>query len=604
MSIVCLYWEGVLFTIMHHDTPNTISRNLQDAAVRKNTGRFLLFLGIQLALLLILLLTKQIWYVVNDDVTMLDIASGGYGAPSPYIVNIHIVLGYLYQFLFTLFPAINWVTISYLLAYVGSFIALDWVFSSEKYNFPLSLAVLSSSFLFFLTYFTFTVVAYCACIAGLLVLTDAAREEKMRPSQWMLGVALVVAGVMFRGEVVKSLMIVYAGEILWNLKGKHRARYIGIGLLCVGIMYLGINSNMYIETLNPVEKQGLAWGEIRSAALDCQMVPYDAQKFNAYGLSEEQHTAMYTCFYFDRSHLTEQNFQDLMRLNSAANKYNFDVMGYASDLKHRVWGEPVFGHLYLLLFAAVALIVILQCLLENKKRETRAFAILFTAILADFAFYFIRRAPYRVLMPDFVFATFLLLLDCKPSNLVESRKGKFQRLTRYLGNVSILVMAFPVLAFIQSYNANDLKPYYMKPAYTHTENFQMVLAYLSEQNENLYLAGDTFVYGLNTNRSIWDMTANHGLWNVAGNWEIYTVPYYQLMKEYNIHNTENLLLEALGNDHVKILTAEGDSFPESRAFILTWLKRFYNIDAQFVKIEDIVKSTYRTWSVYEIRKVE
>lgn len=131
---------------------------------------------------------------------MLDIASGGYGAPSPYIVNIHILLGYLYQFLFTLFPTTNWVTISYLLAYVGSFIALDWVFSSEKYNFPLSLAVLSSCLIFFLNHFTFTVVAYCACIAGILFLTDAAREEKMRPSQWGIGLIGHPGGLIPRGK--------------------------------------------------------------------------------------------------------------------------------------------------------------------------------------------------------------------------------------------------------------------------------------------------------------------------------------------------------------------------------------------------------------------
>ncbi|MEA4929864.1 MAG: hypothetical protein VB104_14465 [Candidatus Limiplasma sp.] len=589
---------------MHHDTPNTISRKLECAALHRRSGRFLLFLGIQLALLLILLLSNQIWYILNDDVIMLDIASGGYGAPSPYIVNIHILLGYLYQFLFTLFPATNWVTISYLLAYVGSFIALDWVFSSEKYNFPLSLAVLSSCLIFFLNHFTFTVVAYCACIAGLLFLTDAAREEKMRLSQWGIGLGLVTLGVLFRGEVVKSLMIVFAGEILWNLKGKHRARYIGIGILCIGIMYLGINSNMNIETLNPLQKQGLAWGEIRSAALDCQMVPYDAEKFSAYGLSEEQHFAMYNNFYFDRSHLTEQNFRDLIKLNSPANQYNFDLMSYPWSVKMRVWGEPVFSHLYLLLFAAVTLFVLMQSLLENKKRETHAFAILLTTVLADMLFYFIRRAPYRVLMPNFVFASLLLLLDCKPSNLVQSWKEKLQPLAVHLGRLCILFLVFPIMVLYQSYNAADYLPSYRRPESVHLENFQTVISYLSEHNDNLYLAGDPYVFGLNTCRSVWDLTTNHGFWNVAGNWETYTVPYYQLMKEYNVQNPESLLLEALENEHIKFLTSLGDDFPESRAFILTWLKHFYNIEAKFTKIEDVVKTPYRTWSIYCIREVE
>ena len=46
----------------------------------------------QFLVLLILLLTNKIFFATNDDTTMVDIASGGYGKCSPYIINIHINL--------------------------------------------------------------------------------------------------------------------------------------------------------------------------------------------------------------------------------------------------------------------------------------------------------------------------------------------------------------------------------------------------------------------------------------------------------------------------------------------------------------------------------
>ena len=47
----------------------------------------------QLALLAVLILTGRLVYATNDDTTMVAIASGGYGAPSQYVVFMHMILG-------------------------------------------------------------------------------------------------------------------------------------------------------------------------------------------------------------------------------------------------------------------------------------------------------------------------------------------------------------------------------------------------------------------------------------------------------------------------------------------------------------------------------
>lgn len=576
----------------------------EKAYIKSQKNRFLILFGTQVLLLLLMIITNQIWYAMNDDTAMVDIAGGGYGEPCEYTIYIHFLMGLVYKYLFILLPQINWVTISYLIAYLLSFAAIDWVFALKERIFLLSYTVLTSIFLICLNYFTFTVVAYCGSIAGILVLTDAAYNKNMRLCKWIYGGLLIGLGAIFRGEAMKSLVIVYSGEILWNLKHKRSILFALIGIFCIILMYLGIGSNMFLEKLNPVEKQGLAWEEVRSQATDRQQVPYNVERFAEHGISEEQYKAIYAGFYFDRSHLTIQNFKDLSQLNTAANKYNSDVIGYFQYIFNRIWGQNTFSQIYLLLFVAVLIYFLAQSFIENQKKEVHAFYILCSTLAADFVFYFIQRAPYRVIMPNFILATLIILLNCKECVPNELKAPKQQSAARHLTRSLMLFFIFPVLTISQLYLANDVQPYCVKPSFRQVENLDIVMEYLSQNDDTLWLAGDTQVFDLTVARSIWKHAAGEGYCVPVGGWVMYTVPYYQLLQHFNITNTDNLLLESIDNEHIKILTSCGDHFPEYQSFILAWLKKYYNIDAQFVKIEDVLQSSIRTWSVYVIRKVD
>ena len=94
-----------------------------------------------------------------------------------------------------------------------------------------------------------------------------------------------------------------------------------------------------------------------------------------------------------------------------------------------------------------------------------------------------------------------------------------------------------------------------------------------------------------------------------GNWEIYGQAYYDLMDIYNIEKKDSLLLESINSNKVKIITTYGDDFPEYFSYILSWIKKYYDIDAVFEKTEDISEVTvydgyYENWSVYRIKTID
>ena len=136
-----------------------------------------------------------------------------------------------------------------------------------------------------------------------------------------------------------------------------------------------------------------------------------------------------------------------------------------------------------------------------------------------------------------------------------------------------------------------------------------MLNYLENENDVIFMAGDTRVFSVDVGRSIWDYTARHGYWNIMGNWEIYGEAYYDLMDIYNIEKKDSLLLESINSDKVKIITTYGDDFPEYFSYILSWIKKYYDIDAVFEKTEDISEVTvydgyYENWSVYRIKTID
>mgnify|MGYP004700845311 FL=1 len=550
----------------------------------------------QFLVLLILLLTNKIFFATNDDTTMVDIASGGYGKCSPYIINIHIILGIIYSFFFKIFPIVNWVTVSYLATYLIAGFLLNLVFCKIETHFCIVYTMLIANFIIVISYFSFTVVAYYAAIAGIISCLYAIKSNNKK--YYIYGIITILIGVLFRGEVLKSLCVILGLFIISQIGKKNLKRYIYLLVLLVLGMYISIHSNLFIETSNPIEKQHLTWGETRSNALDCAQVPYDEEKFNKVGISYEQYLGMYNAFYYDYNHISTEQFEKLDALNTYDNKFNFDLIQFGINYINKLRTYNVFSSLYILMFLITMIYFCVDSLKKNNKREILAVLIWLGVVSTDIIFFVIKRAPYRVVMPNYIFGIYLLIFSLDDEFKINIKRN----VGKYILNVGLLLL--PVITLYWRYEKFDLFPDYLI-----SNEREEVLNYLENENDVIFMAGDTRVFSVDVGRSIWDYTARHGYWNIMGNWEIYGEAYYDLMDIYNIEKKDSLLLESINSDKVKIITTYGDDFPEYFSYILSWIKKYYDIDAVFEKTEDISEVTvydgyYENWSVYRIKTID
>ena len=535
-------------------------------------------MSISLVLVIILFAFCDIHFATNDDTVMVDIASGGYGTPLPYLSNIHIILGWVYVWLFTHVLGVNWITISYILTYYISFCAIGYAIDLRLNN-GIKLVVFSVFVIASASYFTFTIVAFVAAIAGIMLydssLDDSAGNGKVK----MVALLIVTLAVLFRAEVIKGVLILYSVSIIHSFmyhKEKLKPQIV-LAVLCVILMNVGIQSNIFIVEKNLIAREHLAWGEIRSEALDCAKVEYNEKTFSDIGLSFEQYWAMYNAFYYDKSQLQITDFKKLISLNKNENKYNFKLGKIYQDFKNDYIRTIGWSNIPLI----ICLCLIVTCFI-NSDDKMMAFFLFIILCLYVTLFYVIQRPLYRVIMPGVMYVSFMCVKNIK----ICITKGN--------------IICWVIIALFVSFR---LISYDLIPKTVYSDKKNMVLDYIVANNGCIYMAGDVEVFSVGRARSIYDYTAKHGFWNIMGNWEIYGPPYKVLMNIYKLDESRGLLMSSLDSNKVLIITTQGDMFPEKGHMIISWLKKYYNIDAKFEMV-DIIDGTNNdigeNWMVYKI----
>ena len=556
----------------------------------------------QLALLAVLILTGRLVYNANDDTTMLAMACGGYGEPSEYVIFLHLILGYLLKFLFTICNGVNWLTVLFVVADMFGVLVLDMVFASakrDKAGFLCTVIVLDVALLIVLAHFTFTVVAYWTGIAALTGITYAFMEQADRRHRIMTGICAGISLVfclMIRAKVIQSLVIVYAAYIAVSLLFKRDWKPLIIALATVCLMLVSIKSNVWMNSLNPIQRTYWAWNNARSAVVDYPSVPYDEEVFSERGITYNQYMAIYNLFFYDYETVSTEVLENLAELNPVQNRCDFDVIGMLEN-HFSLWGSTEqrqsFTSLYRILFAAVLLFYLV---FGNRKDYPFLFLIWGSSVAAECVFYFIGRAVYRVVMPGYLLAVILMILYC---SIDPQKERKLLSLGISFHKLVVTLTALLACGGVSSY---VLHGDYQAWLYSDTQ--RAVLEYMAENDDKVFLAGNGGVGSVELSDSIWNHPGNRGHLNLTGGWAAYSVPYIQLMESKGIQDPYNLLYEAIDNDKVLLLTTAGDDYPKYYSWILGLIEENYHIKAELEKVEEISStdtgSTSVTYSVYKL----
>ena len=542
----------------------------------------------QLAILAVMIATGRLVYMTNDDPTMVALLCGGYGEPSQYVVNFHILLGYFLKGLFSILPTFNWMTLLLVVTEMGSFWVLDWVFDQKIKNdlgFLAVSAILDWMLLIVLSYFTFTVAAYIAAIGGMVALTAMLlREISASRRLWIASVVLMLMAMLIRAEVYKSLLIGYLPVMLWFGIKEKRFSVLAVGVVCLAVMQLSISSNTLLVEQDPVQEEFYEWGEKRSAALDCSIVPYSEEL----GLNFPQYMAIYLNFYYHYDAVDIAAMDTLIEANNFSNKYNLNLAEFLVNHYGYLADPMELENLYAYLFAAV---VIVYSIFTRGKKDRILLVLLWgSALGCELVFHVIQRAPYRVVMPGYLFAVVQILLFC--------RMRENLRFSPVLtGGLKAAVMVVFCLAFL---------PWSQKDYREYGAERRRVLEYMEDNNDKIFLAGGAEAFLLPKASYTWDCSELSDGWNLMGNWEIYSKPYMDFMEEKQIQNPYSLLEEAIDNPDILLLTYWGDQYPEQFQWTVSLVEEYCGEKVELVKVDDITPDfdPERYWASYKIVTVE
>jgi len=387
------------------------------------------------ALFILYLFVFRPGYQVDDDITMIQLASGYLGGtPVPFVVFSNVTLGFLLNLLYQLPTNLNWeVMFFFAVNFLSVWCLVYIVFSLPLkfvYKFLGILAILLADSLFLLNV-TFTTTATFAVISG-FVLILSATYNGLRFSRWMLvfGCLLVVAGSLIRIESFLLVLLLIFPPLLFIYRF-FDIKYLIISsmaaILAVALFYLF--NTLYLKSF-PQWDSFYAYSDVRSQLQDTPRVHPSNVKDTYYdvGWNFNDYKLFMSWFFPDQQLYSLSNLQYLVLHIPGTEKNAF------SAVASYFYPEPFFDDVdsipYFFMIAAGFLALAIYPSL--RKAIWPLILLLLTFLILIFYLIWTEKVPLRVwdsfLATIAVFGSFILLwvkLDADRSRLQPARRIVF-----------------------------------------------------------------------------------------------------------------------------------------------------------------------------------
>lgn len=570
-------------------------------------------------------------FATNDDTTMLAIAAGGYGGkPSPYVVNIHCLLGYILNALYTVIPDINWFTVLYLSMYaIALFFILYIIRKSCRSNRSLcsfGFVIVTVGFYLLLSFFSFTVAAYALLTAGMsgLLYSMEAEGTVQNKSTYVtvkeypcgialrimeiLSVVLIVLAAMMRTDVINTaiVMVVVYGSVAWigqlaiearkadDESNGNRERLLRIAII-LGVLAIietaSYASNKWLLTRDKAESEFYQWGETRSKALDCAQVPYNEELFTEYGFSKASYEACYGAFYYVRDAVSEDKMRTLIDLNKK--RYNPHVIGFIKA-HFTAYIIPGFRRIWQGMFV---LVMLAGLVIGSRIGRIQMIALYTAVISADYAYHFIQRPMLHVMMPTYVMGSIiggvLLATDQSSGKTSGEEYNRMSMTTKIVSALTLMVVAVAIIGIHQ-----ETARYSMTLTADQVESLHEGREYMRAHPDKLFFALDPAVFAVSTDEDMWHNRYAEEPYNLAGNWEIYSVPSDAMFASYGIDHTDPGR-ELVNNDTAVFLQSDNVDTDPNESYIIDLYKEYYGMSVRFELI-DSLKNGWRSYRLIEV----
>lgn len=574
----------------------------------KNSNLFIVIL-INLIIFGLVNIMFDIKYEQVDDFIIYNLYSGLDGTYNIHGIYIHPLICMLLSMLFRIIPQINWHTI-FLLSM--QFICFTIIGNRilKKHKNPISIImyiVFAGVF-----YTTLLLLIQYTSVAALLILTaffiivdefesrkesqkenreisvgkneeNTQEEKKQNKKSIILASILFAIGIMTRMQslmIIAPFFLLYAiyNLIIWKkqkITNQELLRlvkqYLVIGIITI-IVYI---SNIIIYQSDDLYKEYMEYNDIRSVLHDMSYTNYEENKeiFDEIGWSKNDHYLFYTFNFGDENVYSKENLQKILDYKMSKNDY-YNLNLNRKEVTNKLTDEITNINTYICLLFIVILIV---ALITNKEKTLLTIFIAITTIGMNILFIVLNRSMQRVIIPEYILGTALLIYFTK----FKVKKETQEEISKARNQVIALAIIIITIIFAGSryefnYSLEDYKQY------------QDIIEYTNNHKEDVYLYTVPSLQYRYLSYSVYQMPPKGAFSNlrVIGGWDMFTKNYYDFKERYNLSGTFLDLLK----ENVYLIDGDviwsGNYYHNYIDNIVLFIKENYNKDVKYEKIEE------------------
>ena len=521
----------------------------------------------------------DIKYEQVDDFIIYNLYSGLDGTYNIQGVYFHPIICILIGFMYRIIPIINWHSVFLLGMQFICFTIIGFLITEKNKSkttiilYTIFASVFYTSLLLLIQY---TSVSALLILTAFFMTIYGLENNKKRKLYWILSVVLYTVGIMARMEsllIILPFFLVYgAYYFVKACKKKIEQEKIikGIKICLILIIITGTVyvSNYISYNSNPIYKEYMEYNKLRVLLHDLSYTSYDENKelFEEIGWSENDHYLFYTFNFGDENVYSKENLQKIVDYKKSNNEYynlNLNISEVFNNLKE----EMINSYTYIsILFITIFLII----MLVQKENRKISFAVFITTIMVHLLFIVLNRSMLRVVIPEYILGTTLLMYYLKSNN--DKIKNE---------SIIIIALIFAIINFMGSnYNFGyELDGY---------NNYKQLIKRTNQQKENVYLYTVPSLQYRYLAYSVYEMPPQGAFSNlrVMGGWDMFTENYYDFKERYNLSGT---FLDVL-KENVYVIDGDvnwsGNYYTNYIDNIVLFIKENYNIDVTYEKVEE------------------
>lgn len=539
----------------------------------------------------------------NDDVGMLAFFVGAKGVRDPHALYINILLGKVFCRLYGMVPDFPWYPLAQYAVIYCSVTLVCHVLIKRLGRERLWLVIIFAAAFSYEGYIRiqFTKTAGIACAAGGLLLVYALSRRKVAIAYYLIGLALMMIGSMYRYNQFQCELALFFGLAFYLFlslvfspaKGKivsltdrrddldgmsSKKERMGRLVFCIFTALLVLGMGTGLRQIHKMGYSSKEWQEFqaynlaRATLLDYGMPDYDEyeEEYNALGIDRTAYRLFNKWTHADSEKITTEVMQKILAMQKPKDVISKKfVKGY---IKTILPGIPKIMTFWL--FAAFAVV----WLIDGKKRPKECICLLCQAgIVLILYFYFFYLGRYLLNRVD---VGIWMIMSMTVLWMIGSSK------TRFPGSLRVILMLIGIFAV--SYSARNMLRVNQKAKMQSFEERKAVVEAIHADSDHIYLT-KTNTITLAKAYNVWDnipfgiFTNQHYL----GGWASNTPVAQEVLKKWGINNP---MRDMIDNDKVYLIDKDIELTER-------YLRIWYDEKAAAVRIKNKKLSPYKVWQI-------